>query len=1674
MDTNDAEKNNPINGNIDTPEPKPPTETISPLILPKKDDSQNNVLSDPSPTSILNRGAFKIARQDTSTREKLKSQFERSFNNPQVKDIFEDFVEIVEKRSARIKTYGSESFSPIKLKNNLNVIDEEKDNSNKVIEKDNKINEEDQFFAEKIEKNGSQIDLDKYINDVKSPRGQQMNLAYWKQKIVQLSNERQAHEKEQSSKFGSNRNLAKVAPSPRVPDDVPKNDDLYKSIDQTRRSRNNAIRPEEDSKFVSKQSAQKNYQTLNIEKVLASADPNLKKEQKNKNVIEISDHVTYNFSSQETTDADIMNAIREKIKGEVNTLYGVATPEQLELIATQENKIRSLYFVYAYTYVIVVFFSISWFFYTQASDGIPLDNDKINGVHLEYIFTFLFSIDLVLFIVFRWGEFFWRDMYHDRKDLFYTFLGIIPAVGCIVGDNYIYVIFQTIRQWNLLRLPIQFKKYLGDDEDEESGKESKEKGLNMILQILLIFQTFCMIFKNIAEETDGFCEFLSINEIVCPPVNTSAYNLMNVLYLGTVINLLGGHDEYAPYNLQIRMFICLYQMYYIYFIISRYGLIVDIMTYGAASNKACTPRTLVIFLYCRRNLLLNILSAVSSNSIGSKAYKRVMLIDMNKDNKFQCEVWYYKSVYENLKFSYSSSEGIDFDNLAAFQLKNCSTIMFLNDSFICEPYDFERDRVFLNYIYLSHCQDPSKNKIVQVNNRSNINIIKSLTEYHPNTYVYSPQIFKIKLLVQNMFSQGSMKIWQDLMLSNYMLYPTTVNIEVNSDWYKEHNRSVKQDIHYVKFDPFFIGKSFNEACRLIYSSKNKGGFNGPLLIGVIKIEKSTKRKKFYINPTNLTIEKEHRAIVLSEEEPVALMVEKFMENYFDPRIVKEYKNINDDLENHINNNIKSNSSSENILVPIKDSFVTPGTKRPIDSDQTNAKLISSELNGPHNGPTKVDKTTTLRNAVASPGKKESPINNSEIDWRNRNNKEFAKINQNNLVFSKMGEEMNVDIDKFKELHYIEELQDAFKAYNNSLSIKRKPKLSNNYYVLWNNDLRGLIEGHIIVVGSKPILFDIVKEIRAISNRPICFIDRTKPSTEWKRILLHFDDVFYLQGDPLSCKELRNSSLETAFHCMIFCNPKMDSENFQDHESFILINTLKNQFDVPYSFELTYSEMMKFVRMKDQKLTEDQGYIYWPDYLNGLCLISQHVEDLPAAQPKKFNNLEFFCEMFNDKENAVDTALIPLTIKVPECFYGKKMKEVFNACQRLEEHYLPIGIITSKFCKPKAGADLASGQMSANFMDSEQPQDKPKVMNSVSRYKEHLALQQKAKASYKDNKNLEIDINASLPPDSKNMPAKLQDDLSPLQSTISNNAKENAKVNTNATPIIDTNEANLQTPLGNNNSETNEKKPSEPYLPNNIEQSSKCDHNFPGSSSEQHMIECAEQTEKDFMEGNLVILKPLSNTIIEKGDSIIVLRSQQYEFVPAEGEQDKDLVNLHVDPLAEKATADILNTVIQIAISVNKEKTKIELTEKDETTLSRIQRLISAQYDEKTKKKDLEIARYNAELKEAVDCYENGKLDIGQSITALLRSKEKFGAKRYRTPSDGLVQTGGQILNKVAWALARIVARHEEAEKKKAEATGNLLNKDNFVDTNNRPSPLIIGMDNKTGSPQKGNTNKDSM
>jgi hypothetical protein len=59
---------------------------------------------------------------------------------------------------------------------------------------------------------------------------------------------------------------------------------------------------------------------------------------------------------------------------------------------------------------------------------------------------------------------------------------------------------------------------------DQTDMGNQQQGMNLVLQILLIYLTFVMILKNISEQTEGLCEFLGVNEIVYPPVDPDAYN----------------------------------------------------------------------------------------------------------------------------------------------------------------------------------------------------------------------------------------------------------------------------------------------------------------------------------------------------------------------------------------------------------------------------------------------------------------------------------------------------------------------------------------------------------------------------------------------------------------------------------------------------------------------------------------------------------------------------------------------------------------------------------------------------------------------------------------------------------------------------------------------------------------------------------------------------------------------------------------------------------------------------------------------------------------------------------------------------------------------------------------------------------------------------------------------
>jgi hypothetical protein len=252
-----------------------------------------------------------------------------------------------------------------------------------------------------IESQPPQIDHGEVIL---APSGsRKLNFGYWKSRIEGIYATRASEEKSGGGKSdrnintGSVKNIAKVFPSPRkvkIGDDIPLRNDSGLS---------DASNPSQKSDFPvpgpSKSTGDgPDYESLpNKEQVTHPGGRG-----RRRSSMQI-DSMAYNFGNKDRIDPLALSVIRDKIRGEVHTMYGRATPEQLEKQASDANSIQNWYFWYTYGYATVVFFSVFWFGIVQGSSGDPIDNDKISGFHLEYFFTLWFGGDLVLFFMFRKG-----------------------------------------------------------------------------------------------------------------------------------------------------------------------------------------------------------------------------------------------------------------------------------------------------------------------------------------------------------------------------------------------------------------------------------------------------------------------------------------------------------------------------------------------------------------------------------------------------------------------------------------------------------------------------------------------------------------------------------------------------------------------------------------------------------------------------------------------------------------------------------------------------------------------------------------------------------------------------------------------------------------------------------------------------------------------------------------------------------------------------------------------------------------------------------------------------------------------------------------------------------------------------------------------------------------------
>ena len=133
---------------------------------------------------------------------------------------------------------------------------------------------------------------------------------------------------------------------------------------------------------------------------------------------------------------------------------------------------------------------------------------------MEYIFSGLFFLDMIIFLC--QNNFSWTEIKKDKIALFYAFQGFSPIIGNIFHIEKLYVLFQTTRLYNLLRIPSLFKKQNAENTEVKIAEEARDRSMNLILNTQLYFMTFVVILKYVAMETEGFCENKYLSEYQCP------------------------------------------------------------------------------------------------------------------------------------------------------------------------------------------------------------------------------------------------------------------------------------------------------------------------------------------------------------------------------------------------------------------------------------------------------------------------------------------------------------------------------------------------------------------------------------------------------------------------------------------------------------------------------------------------------------------------------------------------------------------------------------------------------------------------------------------------------------------------------------------------------------------------------------------------------------------------------------------------------------------------------------------------------------------------------------------------------------------------------------------------------------------------------------------------------
>ncbi len=273
---------------------------------------------------------------------------------------------------------------------------------------------------------------------------------------------------------------------------------------------------------------------------------------------------------------------------------------------------------------------------------------------------------------------------------------------------------------------------------------------------------------------------------------------------------------------------------------------------------------------------------------------------------------------------------------------------------------------------------------------------------------------------------------------------------------------------------------------------------------------------------------------------------------------------------------------------------------------------------------------------------------------------------------------NLDIDIQIEYNSSSEVMEALSKLKSAPQNKfRVRSLEKQYFIMYEEDLRGFLWDHILIFGKLEHFEFILQALERQSNVNICFVTDSPPDHDWKRISREHPNSLYLECTLSDKEELSHTAINFAHHAIVFSS-KIPGSSMEDSGILNLVNLIESSFKVNLTVELVDESNLIYFAKKPPLELKGLAFVTWPRYAASNVLFSSSLEYILAQGYHNFFIVDIIQRMITYEdmyaETGIDQNYMINSIDVPKQLSGLvTFGEVFNYLVNLERPVLVLGI-----------------------------------------------------------------------------------------------------------------------------------------------------------------------------------------------------------------------------------------------------------------------------------------------------------------------------------------------------------------------------------------------------------------